>query len=70
MSTIAPNDFFRDIVTAMEPVLKRRILNELQPLVDDIIREEVSKIALKLVKGVSFDGNRITIVIEDRRNLQ
>lgn len=68
MNNSIATDFFRDIATSMEPILKKRIADELYPRMDEIVKEEISKIALTLVKGVSFDGNRITIVIEDRRN--
>lgn len=67
MTMPAQTDLLRDIAIGLEPIIKKRIADELYPRIDEILREEVSKVALRLTTLVTFEGNKIVISIEDRR---
>lgn len=61
--------WIRDLATGIEPVIRKRIADELYPRMEEILKEEISKFALTLVRNVSYslNGDTMTIVISDRR---
>lgn len=64
------NDIWiRDMANGIEPIIKKRIADELYPRMEEIVKEEISKFALTLVRNISYkyDEGNLTIVISDRR---
>jgi hypothetical protein len=60
--------FIRQIAEHLEPVIKKRIADELYPKMDEILREEIAKVALQFSREVAFDRNgSLTITIKERR---
>lgn len=53
----------------IEPFIKKRIIEEVHKITDQIIVEESNKFAMQLVETMSVvsDGRTLTIILADRR---